>query len=54
MANLQCTILIQKRMIRLIHGANRWDHTTDLYYSYHILKFNYILELKTIVFMFDA
>ena len=52
--NIQCIILIQKRVIRLIHGANRWDHSNNLFYEYRILKFNDIVELKTILFMFDA
>ena len=52
--NIQCIILIQKRVIRLIHGANLWDHTTNLFYEYRILKFNDIVELKTILFMLDA
>ena len=52
--NIQCIILIQKRVIRLIHGANRWDHTNNLFYEYRILKFNDIVELKTILFMCDA
>ena len=51
--NIQCIILIQKRVIRLIHGANRWDHTNNLFYEYRILKFNDIVELKTILFMLD-
>ena len=54
MTNTQCIILIQKRVIRLIHGANRWDHTNNLFYEYRILKFNDIVELKTILLMFDA
>ena len=54
MTNIQCIILIQKRVIRLIHGSNRWDHTNNLFYEYHILKFNDIVELKTILFMFYA
>ena len=52
--NIQCIILIQKRVIRLIHDANRWDHTNSLFYEYRILKFNDIVELKTILFIFDA
>ena len=53
MTNIQCIILI-KRVIRLTHGANRWDHTNNLFYQYRILKFNDIVELKTILFIFDA
>ena len=30
------------------------DHTNNLFYEYRILKFNDIVELKTILFMFDA
>ena len=52
--NIKCITLIHKRVIRLIHGASRWDHTNNLFYEYRILKFNDIVELKTIVFMFDA
>ena len=52
--NLQCIILIQKRVIRLIHDANRWDHINNLFYNYRVIKFNYIDELNTILFIFDA
>ena len=54
MINIQCIILIQKRVVRLIHGADRWDHTNNLFYEYRILKFSHIVKLKTILFMFDA
>ena len=54
LTNIQCIILIQRRVIRLIHGANRWDHTNNLFYEYRILKFNNIVEVKTVLFMFDA
>jgi len=49
--NIQCIILIKKRIIRLI---DRCDHTNNLFYEYRILKFNDIFERKTILFMFDA
>ena len=52
--NIQCITLIHKRVIRLIHGAKRWDHTNNLFYEYRILKFNDIVKLKTILFTFDA
>ncbi|KAK2190157.1 hypothetical protein NP493_87g00021 [Ridgeia piscesae] len=44
--NIQCSILIQKRVIRLIHSVNRCDHTNNLFYEYRILKFSDIVELK--------
>jgi len=38
-----------------MHGVSRWDHTNNCFYSYRILKFNDIAELKkTILLMFDA
>ena len=43
-----------KTVIRLIHGANRWDDTNNLFYNCRILKFNDIVELKIVSFMFDA
>ena len=54
MTNIKCIILIQKRVIRLIQGINRWDHTNNLFYNYCILKFNDIVELKTILVIFDT
>ena len=45
---------INKKVIRLIHGASRWDDTNNLFYNYRILKFNDIVEVKPILFMFDA
>ena len=41
-------------MIRLINGANRLDHTNNLFYNYRILKCNDIVELESILFMFNA
>ena len=52
--NVRCIIIIQKRVIRLTHGANRRNRTNNLFYNYRILKFNDIIELNTILFMFDA
>ena len=52
--NIQSIILIQKRVIRLICGANQWDHTNNLFYRHRILKFNDIVELNIILFMFHA
>ncbi|KAK2182921.1 hypothetical protein NP493_332g01024 [Ridgeia piscesae] len=49
--NIQCIILIHKRVIRLIHGANRWDHTNNLFYKYRILKFNDIVNNNNNIFI---
>ena len=48
--NIHCIIiLIQKTVIRLIHGANRWDHTNNLFHKYRFPKLNDIVEKKTSV-----
>ena len=54
LTNLQCVILVQKKVITLIHDVRRWNHTNNLFYNYRILKSNDIVELKTILFMFDT
>ena len=56
MTNIKCIILIQKRVIRLIQidTLDQWDHAHNLFYNYRILKFTDIVELRTILFMFDA
>ena len=52
--NIQCIALVQKRVVRLIHGANRLDHTNILFYNSRILKFVDIVEFKTALFMHSA
>ena len=36
--NVQCLVILHKRVIRLLCGAKRLDHTTMLFYNLHILK----------------
>ena len=36
--NVQCLVLLQKRVIRLLYGAKRLDHTNLLFYNLRILK----------------
>ena len=45
--HVQCLVISQKRVIRLLCGAKRLDHTTILFYNLHILKVPDIVELKT-------
>ena len=52
--NVQCLVILQKRVIRLLCGAKRLDHTTMLCYNLHILKVADIVELKTAIIMFKA
>ena len=52
--NVQCLVILQKRVIRLLCGATRLDHTTMLFYNLHILQVPDIVELKTAIIMFKA
>ena len=36
--NIQCFVLLQKRVIRLLCGAKRLDHANILFYNLRILK----------------
>ena len=46
--------LLQKRVIRLICGAKRLDHTNLLFHNVHILKLPDLVKLKTAIIMFKA
>ena len=52
--NVQCLVILQKRVVRLLCGAKRLDHTTMLFYNLHILKVPDIVELKTAIIMYKA
>ena len=47
--NVQCLVLLQKRVIRLLCGAKRLDHTNILFYDLRILKVPDLVKLKTAV-----
>ena len=47
-------VLLQKRVIRLICGAKRLDHTHLLFRNVHILKLPDLVKLKTAIIMFKA
>ena len=48
----KCIFMLQKRVIRLICGATRMEHTNMLFYDKHILKFPDVVKLKTAIRMF--
>ena len=50
----KCLFMQQKRVIRLICGATRIDHTNMLFYDQHILKLPDVVKLKTPIIMFKA
>ena len=47
--NIHCLVLLPKRVIRLICGAKRLDHTNLPFHNVHIL-----VKLKTAIIMFKA
>ena len=52
--NISGIVILQKRAMRLLYGANRIDHTTPLFYRSHALKFVDLVKFKTAVFRFKA
>ena len=53
-ANLKCLVLLQKKVVRLICGAQRLDHTSSLFYDLRILKLPDMVKLKTAEIMYKA
>ena len=52
--NIHCLVLLQKRVIRLICGAKRLDHTNLLFHNVHILQLPDLVKLNTAIIMFKA
>ena len=52
--NISGIVILQKRAMRQLYGANRIDHTTPLFYRSYALQFVDLVKLKTAVFMFKA
>ena len=52
--NIHCLVLLHKRVIRLICGAKRLDHTNLLFHNVHILKIPDFVKLKNAIIMFKA
>ena len=53
-ANLICLVLLQKKVVRLICGAQRLDHTSSLFYDLRILKLPDMVKLKTAEIKYKA
>ena len=53
-ANLKCLVLLQKKVVRLICGAQRLDHTSSLFYDLGILKLSDIVKLKSAEIMYTG
>ena len=52
--NISGIVILQKRAMRLLYGANCIDHTTPLFYRSRALKSVDLVKFKTAVFMFKA
>ena len=52
--NIECLVLLQKQVVRLLCGAKRLDHTSRLFYNLCILKVSYIVELRICIIMFKG
>ena len=53
-SNLQGVVTLQKRIVRLIHGAAYNAHTNMLFYGSKILKFHDLVQLSMAVVMHKA
>ena len=52
--NIECFVLFQKKVVSLLCGAKRLDHTSRLFYNLRILKVPDIVELRIGIIMFKA
>ena len=51
---VECITVLQKRVVRLVCGARRLDHTNNLFKQLGILKFVDLAKFKTSIIMFKA
>ena len=52
--NLNCLVLLQKKVVHLICRAKRLDHTYCLFSELRILKVQDILEIRTALIMYKT
>ena len=53
-SNTLCIFILQKNVLRIIIGANRYDHTNCIFYNLRILTFYDLVKLRTSVIMYLA
>ena len=53
-SNTLCIFILQKKVLRIIIGAYRYDHTNCIFYNLRILKFYDLVKLRTSVIMYQA
>ena len=52
--NLNCSVLLQKKVVHLICRVKRLDHTSCLFSELRILKVPDIVEIRTAVILYKA
>ena len=52
--NVKCITVLQKRVVSIVCGARRLDHTNHLFKQLGILKFVDLVKFKTSIIMFKA
>ena len=52
--NVECITVLQKRVVLLVCGARRLDHTNPLFKELGILKFVDLVKFKTSIIMFKV
>ena len=52
--NIECLVLLQNKVVRLLCGAKRLDHTSRLFHNLRILKVTVIAELRICIIMFKV
>ncbi len=52
--NVECITVLQKRVVRLVCGANRLDHTNPLFKQLAIFLFVDLVKFKPPIIMFKA
>ena len=53
-SNIQCLFILQKKIVRIVYGANFKDHTDVIFQDLNFLKFYDLVKLKTCEVMYRA
>ena len=53
-SNTQCIFLLQKKIVRIVYGANFRDHTDVIFQDLKMLKFYDLVKLKICEVMYRA
>ena len=53
-SNTQCIFLLQKKIVRIVYGANFRDHTDVIFQDLNFLKFYDLVKLKICEVMYRA